>query len=282
MEGKSKMNFDIISLVIGVLTSVSIFIAQGPYTETWKYLIPITPLFFVILVISLKQLVLSIYNSKSKFNHIKDELDFITSTKTHASLFVRIENQEGDLHVTKNQLIELFKENIIKSTSEVMFSEHKLEQLPSTLKTTNKSTNNAIVTLKNTLLTEETINNTDVIRHEWKYEINPPLTKKGDIVEYTYEYEMPNEIKDAFTNQGDFLILEQGNFTQDISLTVIAPKKYKFVIIRSYIEDYIGKKTDILEKECIPKLSKNNSILEWNTSYKKFSRYVCHYQLCSN
>jgi len=274
---KIKLNFDTVSFGAGICTSLLIFISQGPYDKTWKYLLPFTPLGFVIIILTIKRIVLFIINSKIKY--LIEELNFIKSTKIKASWLLRVENPSGDLHVTKCHLLKLMTNSRIrKTTDELIYSSNDLADLPPMPVIKNKN-KNFTLKIHNVRKNTEFIDGIETKKYKWRYEINPPLSKKGDFIEYFFEYSMPEEVKSAFTDKGDILVLEQRNYFQDTKLSLIAPKSYIIVLCDSYIEDYDGTRKEIESNEFKPHLTINNTILEWKTKFRHFSRYICKYKL---
>lgn len=274
---------DLIFGVVGILTSISVFVAQGPYSDPLQYLVALVPVLVAATVIVIHQVVLRFRSMTRALTEAKEKYDLLTGTDVSSSLVVRIMNSEGDISYERRVRYELIKDGIVvpKTKNDLIGAEEPISGIPPTPVVLASSVSGVTLQLAESATDE--INRGGRKHYDcwWRYRITPALQKKGDFIEYEYSADMPKCEAKAFSEEGALFFFVHEVNLMSVDCTLISPPDYRFELMEYFIEQSGRKVNNILEEEK-PRIESNGHSLRWTPAYRKGASYVCRYKLVQN
>jgi hypothetical protein len=264
----------------GLATSAAIFIAQGPYSSPWSYFIAFSPLGAVLVLIATYRMAKRGKTYYLALRHAKESYDLITSTDIKSTFRVRITNTRGDLHYERYFLVKLVKNGfeIRRTRKDMVSSEAFISNFPPTAKVISSVPRGISLKPVEIAFEKPVRGGRKHFDHFWKYEISPPLSKKGDFVEYGYSALIPECEPKAFSDEGAFFFFHHEALPLDIKYTLIAPEGYVINIIDNWLEDSDGRRIELSGADR-PVVEQSGQMLTWQPYYRKRASFICRYKL---
>lgn len=271
---------DLLFALVGLGTTVTIFLAQGPYDNVWKYGLALSPLVFSLFVIAGYRAYKKALHFYLALVHAKEAYDLVTATDLNSVFNVRIMNEEGDLLYERYFTIKLLKDGVAirKTRHDLVSSESPIDDFPPLTKVhasypSNIALHPADVTISQPIRGGRTHHD-----YKWCYEIDPPLRNKDDFLEYGYSSLIPKCEPSAFQEKGAFFFFHHESIPLDINYSLMAPPKFKIKILDSWVEDIEGRRSELAQDD-LPVLEKGGQYLKWHPHYGKRKCFICKYRL---
>lgn len=258
--------------VLGILVSLSVFAAE-PYRDWRRYIVALSPIGVVLVAIGGLHL-------RRWFRDMKNRLALATVTRVDATAIVRILNDAGDVAIERRTRIQLISDaSKIYSTPESgAFLENEATDLPPPANVTDSlQPGRRLVSrfLFSSLVHQE---GADLHKYSWSYEIEPPLVGRGDFVEFTNTHSVLRDRAKAFTPDGDVSFWVRPSYDFEATASLIAPPGYRIEVLGAWIEDFDGTRINV-ERDEMPKLSVDRTVLEWRLIWRTGARHGCRYRL---
>lgn len=201
------------------------------------------------------------------------------STSLRSTYRVRILNSDGDLHYERYFYLELNKDIELKETrKDMMGNEVPITDFPPTAKVISSIPRGLSLAASDVVKYESIRGGRKHYDYAWRYQLNPPLKRKRDFIEYGYSAIIPKGEPKAFSSEGALFFFYHHAIPLDIKYSLIAPPGYCINILDYWIEDYDGRK-EILAKSEAPILDDSGQLLSWLPTYKNGYCFICRYNL---
>lgn len=271
---------DLLFALVGLGTTVTIFLAQGPYDKAWKYGLALSPLVVSILAIAGYRAYKKAQHFYLALVHAKEAYDLVTATDINSIFNVRIMNEDGDLLYERYFNIKLLKDGVAirKTKYDLVSSESPIDDFPPSTKVHSSYPNNIALHPADITKSKPIRGGRTHHDYRWCYEINPPLRNKDDFIEYGYSALIPKCEPGAFQEQGALFFFHHESIPLDVNYSLMAPPKYKIHIMESWMEDQEGRRKE-LPQEDLPQLEKGEQYLKWHPHYRKRMCFICKYRL---
>ena len=273
---------DILLAAIGLATAITIFVAQGPYESAWSYLFAFSPILISILIIITYKGVARLRRFYQALIHAKEAYDLISATNIKSTFRVRIMNTQGDLHYERYFYVELIKDGVVisKTRKDLVSSEIEIENFPPPAVVKSSIPRNVKLHPCEVYYANTVRGGRQHRDHYWRYEIVPPLRRKGDFIEYGYSSVVPKCEPKVFTDSGALFFFHHEALPLDIRYSLMAPPGYCVEIMDSWTEDYEGRRQEIRPSEA-PVVDESGQMLTWQPAYRKRTAFICRYRLIS-
>ncbi len=274
---------DLIFGVLGILTSISVFVAQGPYNDPWQYLVALVPVLIAAIAIAIHRVFLRFRSMTRALAEAKEKYDLLTGTDVSSSLVVRIMNSEGDISYERRVRYELIKDGIVvsKTKNDLIGTEEPIVGGPPTPVVLASSVNGVTLQLAESATDESDRGGRKHYDCWWRYRITPAMRNKGDFIEYEYSAALAKCEAKAFSEEGALFFFVHEVNLMSVDCTLISPPDFRFDLMEYYVEKGGRKVNNILEEEK-PKIESNGHSLRWTPAYRKGASYVCRYKLVPN
>lgn len=272
--------FDSIVGIVGLLSAITMFIAQEQNGTWQKYLFAFSPILVAFLFIILRRSYIKLRAFLKMVNELKRNYDIVTGANVTSDLVVRILNTDGDITYERRFRYEVIKNNVTISQTkkDLIGSESSLAGMPPEAIILDSSRAKISLTPTEQAALSTTRAGLPHFDYRWCYKISPPLTEKGDFVEYEYKSQILGSEKKAFTPEGAVFFFIHEAVLMDIECTLISPPLHKIEIIDYNIEQHDGVVQNIPENET-PRLEANGHSLKWKPGHRKGASYICHYRV---
>lgn len=271
---------DIVLALVGLGTTITVFLAQGPYNSVWKYALAISPVVLAGCAIATVHAFRRGRHFYRALLHAKEAYDLVTATDIKSTFTVRVLNSEGDLLYERYYNVVLLKDGVTvrKTKQDLVGSEIPIETFPPEVALNSSKPRNIQLAPTDVTFLRTTRGGRPHFDYRWSYEIVPPLRNKGDFVDYSYSAIIPKcEVK-AFSEAGSLFFFHHESLPLEVHYSLIAPPKFKIVILESWAEDPDGVRAELPMGD-LPQLDKSEQILIWRPSYRKRMCFICKYRL---
>lgn len=267
---------------VGLLISVTTFLAQGPYEDPWKYLLAGSPLLLAALLILAHNIFVRFGSLRDTIAHLKHEYELLTGTNVSSHVVVRITNTDGDIRFERRFRYKVIKNGVTihRTKRDLVGSEAPLGNMPPQARVLKASKVGTMLKAVEAATAESTRAGRKHFDYRWYYDISPALDSKGQYVEYEYVTDIPASEAKAFTDDGAVLCFISEELLMETDCTFISPPTHRIVIIKYHIEQHDGVVKEIPENEK-PWLESNGHTLRWTPGFRKGASYVCQYKLTS-
>ena len=269
------MTRDVALALIGLALSITLFVAQGPYTNAWKYIVGFSPLLATLLTLAAIHLV-------RRYRALGHALSLAMGTRLSLSSVVRIENRAGDVTMERRRKLSIVSDKTVVSYTpdEGVFVSTKADGLPPTATITASRVASRRLILKTSYDAPVQIRGQQAWQYGWSYRIEPPLHGKGDFVEYVVQLRLPATESEIFEPEGDTFVVENAYYASTTDIALIAPSGYIFQLVDSWLEDFDGNRIELDDRER-PRISTNAHELTWKPTWQKGARHICRLRLRS-
>jgi hypothetical protein len=266
--------------ILGLGMSVTMFLAQGPYTSAWQYAAGLSPLLLAGTGIVAYRSVLKARRIARVFVHAKTSYDLVAAADITSTFTVRVVNENGDVTYDRDYRIELVKNGVtLKRTKlDLVGSEAAIPDFPPGAVITDSNPAGVRLEPRDVSTTLFQRGGRPHYDYRWCYEIIPPLQRKGDYVSFAYSGDVPASEGAAFTENGSIFFFYHETIAMDVINTLIAPPKHRIAILDSWIEDWEGHRSD-LPAGTDPELDEARQVLRWRPPYRKGRGFFCRYRL---
>jgi hypothetical protein len=266
--------------VAGLLMSVAVFLAQGPYDRAWKYMIVALPMVVVAIVILARPALRRFQRFGRAMIHAKEAFDWIMGTKIESTFTVRIQNTKGDLLYERWFRLEVLKNGVVedRTKQDLVGAEVPIPGFPPNAIVNSSRPHGVTLTPRDVVMFKTVRGQHDHFDYRWAYEIQPALRNRGDYVEYSYSSLIPKCEAKAFTEGGALFFFLHDSIALDVLYSLFAPPRYRIHIVEAWIEDADRRRND-LPKEDWPTLSHGDQVMSWQPTYRKKHSYIARYRL---
>ncbi|MEW8626781.1 MAG: hypothetical protein AB2551_13580 [Candidatus Thiodiazotropha sp.] len=266
--------------IAGLVTSIVLYL-RGKTNPDWiDYAVTLAPtLLAVVIIIGLH---LAIYYKKKieGLLVVKKLYNRIISVRTNSTLVARVLNNKGDVRYERTySMTVVSKESSIDRTKrDYLFSGVSLDSFPPEVTIVESPSSDLKLIPRVIDERDEKIDGRHHYKYGWYYDIDPPLSKSGQILKFGYSLTIPECEANAFTEDGAlFFMMSDAAYTKT-ECTLISPENYIIEILDQFIEEPDATKVTVDEGEG-PVLSDNAQVLTWRIGYRPSAKFVVKYRL---
>ncbi len=265
---------------LGIVLSVVVFLAQGPYHQIWQYALVLAPLVIALLIIRAGPTVQSFRRYRRAWIHAREAFDWVTGTDITSTFTVRVQNTKGDLLYERYFRVEVLRDGVVENRTkqDLVGAEVPIPDFPPEAKVLASRPSGVKLVPHEPLKTQTTRGGHLHYDCRWAYNITPALRKKGDFVEYSYSSLIPKCEAKAFTEGGALFFFLHESIPLDVEYSLIAPPRYTVQIVDAWIEDSDRVRIDLPDEDR-PTLAIGAQVMTWHPTYRKGHSYICRYRL---
>jgi hypothetical protein len=205
-------------------------------------------------------------------------LALATAVRTDTESLTRIENDRGDVTIEHHVKLQLVTdaERVFETRDEAYSTKHDVvAPPPATILASGVA--NRKLRIKFVYRGTVDISGELHTRQAWAYVIDPPLTRKGDFVEYSFAVQVPAMEADAFRPDGGIYFWEGGHDAGPGEVTLMAPPAHSIELLDAWVEEFDGTRVSV-EQRNGPEVEASRSI-RWHPEWKRGGRHVIRYRV---
>lgn len=266
--------------VVSLLSTLTIFVAQGPYNNLWQYGVAFSPIFAAVIFIVGCHAFLRVRHFVLALLHAKEAYDLVTATDITSKFAVRILNLQGDLLYERDYHVILLKDKVTirKTKTDLVGSEVAIENFPPTVKLASSKPSNIRLLPTDVTFYNPVRAGRPHYEYSWAYEISPPLRNRGDFIDYSYSAVIPLCETKAFTDTGSIFYFRHESLPLEVCYTLLSPPNYRISITDSWLENADGQRSELSRSDS-PSLDESAQLLTWKPSYRRRMCFMCRYRL---
>jgi len=216
----------------------------------WKYFLPAIPILIAGLAIVIFHVLARTTNLRNALSRLTKDYHLMTSVRGKSHMFVRLLNDNGDIEFQREYLLELVKDVHVETTkNELLISEVPMPQMPPKAEIISSTLSPQKLQSIKYSQTKENISGREHFHYSWYYQIDNPLVKKGDNIEYRYSCHIPKSESMAFTEEGGLLFVECGALYIELKVTLISPPGFEIEVVECKTIDYDGTERPLSENQ---------------------------------
>lgn len=265
--------------IFGLVLTIAVFFAQGPYKHAWSYVTVFAcPILLTAALIALNRSNLNLKQQRRVITRLIKNYNLVMGVNISSELVVRILNTDGDVDCERRLRYEIVKNtNMHRTKSDLLYSDAPLDSEPPAAKILNCSNSNVRLTAVKVSSDEAVSIDSQHFSCCWYYKLTPPLSGKGQFIEYEYFSRAPASEKNAFTDSGGTFSFHHEVELMQTQCTLIAPPSHRINIIDFNVTMIDGTILEVPKAEQ-PLIEHNGHMLSWKPMHLG-AKFACRYKL---